>query len=254
MLPVYNLDPSKVGKFDRVEVNSPDSELRRRSYNGFQTGFNARVRGFQFFGGWTMDRVVDVRCDAIESNFLRYAGTAVISGTSNNPQPDFHWCDQSKLDMPFLHEFKIAGSYTLPFVGVQANVALQSYNGQPLFTRWNIGRTTTYAANCVGPCRPGQLVVPNMSLPNYVIDLVAPGQEYYARQNQIDLGFRKIFHIGRYQVSGQADIFNFINSAYVKSQNITYAVQAPGAAFNTFGQPLDILQPRTLRLAAQLKF
>ena len=156
--------------------------------------------------------------------------------------------------MPFLHEFKVAGSYTLPFFGVQANIALQSYNGQPLFTRWNIGRATTYAANCVGPCRPGQLVVPNMTLPNYVIDLVAPGQEYYARQNQIDMGFRKIFRIGRYQVSGQADIFNIINSAYVKSQNITYAIQAPGAAFNTFGQPLDILQPRTLRLAAQLKF
>jgi hypothetical protein len=253
VLPVYNLDPTKRANVDRIDINSPDSDLRRRSYNGFQTGFNARVRGFQFFGGWTMDRIVDVRCDAIESNTARYAGTALISST-NNPQPDFHFCDQSKLGLPFLHEFKIAGSYTLPFYGIQANIALQSYNGQPLFTRWNIGQGTTYAANCVGPCRPGQLVVPNMTLPNYVIDLVAPGKEYYARQNQIDMGFRKIFRIGRYQVSGQADIFNIINSAYVKSQNITYATQAPGAAFNTFGQPLDILQPRTLRLAAQLKF
>ena len=45
-----------------------------------------------------------------------------------------------------------------------------------------------------------------------------------------------------------------INSSYVKSQNITFATQAAGAAFNTFGQPLDILQPRTLRLAMQIKF
>ena len=156
--------------------------------------------------------------------------------------------------MPFLHEFKIAGSYTLPFYGIQTNIAMQSYNGQPLFTRWNISPTTTYAANCVGPCRPGQLVVPNMTLPNYVIDLVAPGKEYYARQTQLDMSFRKIFRIGHYQLSADAAIFNIINSAYVKSQNITYAVQSPTAAFNTFGQPLDILQPRTLRLSAQLRF
>ncbi|MGE3508916.1 MAG: carboxypeptidase regulatory-like domain-containing protein [Vicinamibacterales bacterium] len=253
VIPVYNLNPALRGNVDRIDENSTNSDLRRRSYNGFQTGFNARVAGFQFFGGWTMDRIVDVRCDAIESNQGRYAGTAAI-GASNQPQPDFHWCDQSQLDMPFLHEFKVAGSYTLPWYGIQTNIALQSYNGQPLFTRWNIGQATRYAANCVGPCRPGELVVPNLTLPNYVVDLVAPGQRFYDRQNQIDMGFRKVFRVGRYQVSGQVDLFNIINSSYVKSQNITYAVQSPTASFNTFGQPLDILQPRTVRLAAQLKF
>ncbi len=123
--------------------------------------------GFQFFGGWTMDRIIDTRCDAIESNAGRYAGTAAIAA-NNFPQPDFHLCDQSELDLPFLHEFKLAGSYTLPWWDIQANVALQSYNGQPLFTRWNIAPTTRYAANCVGPCRPGELVIPNQTLATYV--------------------------------------------------------------------------------------
>jgi hypothetical protein len=245
IIPVYNLDPTKRANVNRLDVNSIDSDLRRRSYNGFQTGFSARVRGFQFFGGWTMDRIIDVRCDAIESNAGRYAGTALISA-NNFPNPDFHFCDQSKLDMPFLHEFKLAGSYTLPWYGIQANVALQSYTGQPLFTRWNIAPTTRYAANCLGPCRPGELVIPNQTLATYVVDLVAPGQEFYERQNQLDMGFRKIFRIGKYQLSGQVDLFNIVNSSYVKSQNITYGP--------SLGQPLDILQPRTLRLAAQLRF
>ena len=61
-----------------------------------------------------MDRIIDTRCDAIESNAGRYAGTAAIAA-NNFPQPDFHFCDQSELDMPFLHEFKLAGSYTLPW-------------------------------------------------------------------------------------------------------------------------------------------
>jgi hypothetical protein len=245
IIPVYNLDATKRANVDRLDVNSTDSDLRRRTYNGFQTGFTARVRGFQFFGAWTVDRIVDVRCDAIESNLTRHAGTALIS-SNNFPNPDFHFCDQSALDMPFLHEFKLAGSYTLPWYGIQANVALQSYNGQPLFTRWNIGPTTRYATNCVGPCRPGELVIPNQTLATYIVDLVAPGQAFYERQNQLDMGFRKIFRIGEYQLSGQVDLFNIVNSSYVKSQNITFGP--------SLGQPLDILQPRTLRLAAQLRF
>jgi hypothetical protein len=115
-----------------------------------------------------------------------------------------------------------------------------------LFTRWNISPTTRYAANCVGPCRPGELVIPNQTLATYTVDLVAPGQRYYERQNQLDMGFRKIFRVGRYQLSGQVDFFNIVNSSYVKSQNITIGT--------SLGQPLDILQPRTMRLAAQLKF
>jgi Carboxypeptidase regulatory-like domain len=246
-IPIYNLDATKRGNVNRLDVNSPDADLRRRTYNGVQAGFTARVRGFNFFGGWGMDRLIDVRCDSIESNAARYAGTALISA-NNQPQPDFHWCDQSALDMPFLHEFKLAGSYTLPWYGIQTNVALQSYKGQPLFTRWNLAPTTRYAATA-DACKcstPGALVVPNMTLASYPVDLVAPGQRYYERQNQLDMGFRKLFHIGKYQISGQADIFNIVNSSYVKSQNITLG--------SSLGQPLDIIQPRTLRLAAQVRF
>jgi len=246
-IPLYNLPAAKRATVDRLDLNSPDSDLRRRTYNGFQTGFTARVRGFQFFGGWTMDRLIDIRCDAIESNASRYAGTAATAA-NNNPQYDFHFCDQSQLDMPFLNEIKLAGSYTLPWYGIQTNIALQSYNGAPLFTRWNISPTTRYAATA-DACKcstPGALVNPGQTIPSYIVDLVAPGQEYYSRQNQIDMGFRKLFRIGKYQVSGQADIFNIINSSYVKSQNITVGP--------SLGQPLDILQPRTLRLAAQLRF
>jgi hypothetical protein len=246
IIPIYNIDPSKRGLVGGIDRNSTDSNLRRRTYNGVQLGFNARVAGAQFFGGWTIDRVVDVRCDAIESNQSRYGGTANI-GAGNQPQPDFHWCDQSKLDMPFLHELKFAGSYTLPWYGIQTNVAFQSYNGAPLFTRWVIGQNTRYAANCTGPCRPGELVVPNLTPASYVVDLVAPGQKFYPRQNQMDLGIRKIFRFGKYQVSGQFDLFNINNSSFVKNQNITFG----SAAFKT---PLDILNPRTLRLAAQVRF
>jgi hypothetical protein len=76
--------------------------------------------------------------------------------------------------------------------------------------------------------------------------LQAPGSDYYTRLNQLDLGFRKLFRVGRYTYSGQVDIFNFTNNDYVKTETRTY-----GAAL---GRPTSNLQPRTLRLAMQMRF
>ena len=76
--------------------------------------------------------------------------------------------------------------------------------------------------------------------------LQAPGTDYYGRQNQLDLGIRKLFRFGRYQYSAQADIFNFTNNGYVKSETRLIGT--------SYGQPLSNLQPRTLRLAVQMRF
>ena len=245
IIPAYNLNPAKQGQVQRIDTIATDSDLRRRTYNGIELGLNGRLRGAQFFGGWTFDRIVDVHCDELESNTSRGAGTGNIPA-NNFPKYDFHYCDQSQLDLPFRHEFKLSGSYTLPWWALQVNAAFQSYPGRQLDTRWSISRTTRYAADCTGPCRPGELVIPNMTLATYVLDLVAPGRQFYERQNQLDLGFRKIFNLRRIQLSGQADIFNATNSGYVKNQNITLGP--------SLGQPLDILNPRLLRLALQLRF
>ena len=247
LIQAYNLDPSKNGQIDRVDFNSTDSNLRRLTYNGFEFGATARYRGGSLFGGWTFDRRISVHCDELE-NWGNLPGNSFTPATLNTNQPksDFQYCDQSQLGMPWLHEFKLSGSYLLPWSGIQANAAFQSYAGAPLATRWSIGRTTRYAADCLGPCTPGALVIPNMTPTTYVLDLAPPGSAFYGRQNQLDVGVRKIFRIQKYQFSAQADVFNVLNVSYVKSQNVTLG--------SSFGQPLDVLQPRLLRLAMQMKF
>lgn len=80
----------------------------------------------------------------------------------------------------------------------------------------------------------------------YVLDLTPPGSAFYGRVNQLDFGVRKIFRVRGYQFSGQVDLFNLVNSSYIKSQTTTL-----GPAF---GRPLSTLQPRTLRLAVQMRF
>jgi Carboxypeptidase regulatory-like domain/TonB-dependent Receptor Plug Domain len=243
---VYNLDPSKRAQLDQIDVNSTDSSLRSRLYNGYEVGLSGRLHGAQFFGGWTFDQLVDVQCDSVDNPNMYIGGTAYLD-----------WCDQKALDIPFRHEFKLSGSYTLP-LDIQVNAAFQSYAGPSRGTFWAISSTTTYgaatgfnASNCVAPCVLGARVIPNLltapgAAASMTLALQAPGTDYYGRMNQLDLGFRKLFRFGRYQYSAQADIFNFTNNDYVKTETRTY-----GAAL---GRPTSNLQPRTLRLAVQMRF
>jgi len=206
----------------------------------------ARIQNATLFGGWTIDRTLLDHCDELENWGNLSAVIYDASGlNSQAPKADYHYCNQSALGLPFLNEFKLSGSYRLPWQ-VQVNAAFQSYSGPMLPTRWSIGRTTRYAADCLGPCTPGALVIPNMTATTYVLDLTPPGSTYYERLNQLDLGVRKIFRIQKVQFSGQMDIFNANNSSYVKSQTTTLGP--------SFGQVLSTLQPRTMRLALQMRF
>jgi len=163
--------------------------------------------------------------------------------------------------MPFQHEIKLSVVQPLP-ADFQVGFTMTNWAGGPngsrayatpggarwtgLSTNWSLSKTTRYAADCPGPCTPGALVIPNMTATTYVLDLTPPGSDYYGRLNQLDLGFRKMFRIGRYQYSGQMDIFNATNSAYIKSQTTTFGP--------SLGQVTSTLQPITMRLAVQLKF
>jgi hypothetical protein len=240
---LYNLNPNKFQQVDEVDVNSTDSDLRRRTYTGYEFGFNGRVGPASFFGGWTSYRTINVECDNV-----------------SDPNT-FRFCDQRELDMPWRNDLKVAGSYMLP-LKIQLNAAIQSYAGNELRVDWQITRTTRYAANCPGPCRPGELVIPNLTraaldIPqgsnlaawnaaNISPRLIAPGTKYLTRHNQVDLGVRKVFQVGRYQFSAQADVFNATNSNRVNGETQTFGAN--------LGRPTSILQPRMLRLAGQMRF
>jgi hypothetical protein len=92
LIPVYNLNAAKRGQVQQVDKNS---DQNRRSYNGFDVGFTARIGGGNVFGGLNTGHNVGATCQVDDPNSLRF-------------------CDQRKLDIPYLTQFKLAGSYPLP--------------------------------------------------------------------------------------------------------------------------------------------
>lgn len=218
---IYNLNPAKQGQVRLVDTNSA---VNRRTYDGFEVSFNARLRRtITVFGGWTTERMVRIACD------------------TNNPN-QFRFCDESKLNIPFRSDFKLAGNLPLPW-GLQVSAIFMSYAGNTNNTNPEGGTSPYLRTNWVVPAS----VFPNgQRTQSVTVNLIEPGTQYSERWNQLDLDGRRTFRLGKATLAAQFSLYNVLNANTVLTQN-----QSLGAAL---GQPLTILQGRMLRAALQMKF
>jgi hypothetical protein len=251
IIPMYNASPAAFTRVNNV-VSTDDSQ--KEWYNGYEVSFNARLpHGATLFGGTTSERMLWTLCNE-ESN-------------PNN----LLYCDARNSNIPFRTQFKLSGSYPLPY-GIQVSGSFQSIPGYQLGcsdatcgipsptalpnrntppgrgSAWLISKTTRYPADCKGPCTPGALVIPNLTAANLNVPLVAPGTEYADRVNQLDLSVAKWFQVGKTRLQGQFDVFNVLN------RNDVLSVRSMNFGDPSYLQPSSVLQGRIIRLATQLKW
>ena len=127
---------------DLYVTNASDENLRRNTFTGFELGMNARLpHRILMFGGWTMERTVDVDCTA---------NTLNASATTNNPNT-LRFCDQSGQQLqnlgenaaiPYQHGFKLNANVPLVY-GFEASTSLQSYPGAIKATTGGVSWTVT---------------------------------------------------------------------------------------------------------------
>ncbi len=230
-------------------VDTSDKDIKRH-YNGFELGYNVRLPGgARIFGGFNLEKTLANTCSV---------------GTDPNFQ---NYCDQWESGIPWSKQFKLAGTYPLPWFGLTASASVQSLMGYVIGTRsipygvftfgtgfdvpngqgtfWQITPTTRYAANCTGPCRPGELVVPNLNSTTLNVLLKAPETEFMPRYNQIDLSLSKTFRAKGIRISPKVDVFNVMNSD--RWSSVTTAQF--GTA--TYLQPSTVMQARLIRVGVE---
>ena len=116
---MFNLNPAKAGLYSKqlIDVNS---DINRTIYDGFEFSFNARLpHNSVAFGGWSNDRQMVVACDQYDPNKLRFCDQTgeTFQQYGKNKRP------------PFTNDFKLAGSYPLPW-GLDTSAVLMSYAGK----------------------------------------------------------------------------------------------------------------------------
>ncbi len=207
---------------------------------------NARLGRFTLFGGALTERTKQFKCSQ-----------------PDNPNT-LLFCDQRDYDIPSRTMLKLNTTYALPWYGLQLAAVVQSYapaqlpssGGGQTFNlvasqgavNWQLTPASRYAANCPGPCTPGALVIPNMTLANLVVPLTPGNTQQLERLNQLDLSVNKAFVFGRNRLQARVDLFNALNN------NAVLTVRSSNFGVATFRQPATILDGRTLRIGIQMSF
>ncbi len=251
VIPYYNVKAEFQNAVANIDTTSPDM---KRWFNGFEWGFNARMRaGLRAFGGFNLERSLNDTCAAAVSDPNRLL-----------------YCDQRESGIPWQKQFKATVVYPLPWYEITVSGALQSLNGylsgtaaqayggftagtgfdrpNGLGTFYQVASTTRYAANCTGPCTPNAVVVPNFRGGAASLSLVAPETEYTPRINQVDLSASRRFRFGMIEVLPKMDVFNAFNS---DDYTAVSTVQFGAAAYN---RPSVVLQGRIIRIGADVRW
>lgn len=226
---LYNVVQSKFG----ITTNSIGlTTLQTQSFNGVLASVTARVRnGLTLQGGINSgSQVTDycgVRAELPELSLGLFG--AILSPT--NP-----YC---RVAPGLVTKLSGVASYTIPKIDVQIAGTVRSDQGAPLRATQNVPVSVVSAA--LG--RPA--AVAGITVP---IDLVAPGDVWGDRVNEIDLRVAKILKFGRTRTNVGVEMFNLINSSSVLTYNQTYAVNGPWLA------PQSIITPRFFKVSAQIDF
>jgi hypothetical protein len=254
-----------------VDTNDPNL---RQSYNGFEFNFNARLQhGITLFGGSFTDRTITNTCSAATTN------------------PNFLlFCDGAKNGIPWRTQFKLAGTYPLPWWGLQLSGSLQAlpgyfFNGGiptnaylPLQqggfstdtspsldnpsganTVFSVTPGTRYTScpgnSAAAGCAVGALVIPGMNQGSLNIPLIAPASELTPRNTQVDFSLRKRINLERFRLEPRIDLFNALNSSdYYTVKSLVYN-QGLGTSPNpTYKAPASILLGRVVRLGFNFDF
>ena len=103
MVPVYNLNPAKLGVFNVGVVDRSDT-TNDTLYTGFEASFNARLPGgAMLFGSWTMDHTLQRWCDN-DDNPNGPTTTGQFNPTAATTGVDAplggRYCDQTAVRLP----------------------------------------------------------------------------------------------------------------------------------------------------------
>ena len=218
----YNLNPAKQGLVDEEDTNSPNADLRSRTYDGTELGFSGRFGGgITMYGGWTASRDVAVQCDG------------------DNPNT-FLYCDERGL-VGFRHDFKLAGAVPLP-LEIQLGFSLQSYAGatrEGTASGGDGSLTVTWSI-------PRGLFPNGQRTQTTRVPLIAPGTKYPDRHTQLDISVKRTFRAGGAEVVPTLSLYNALNGNNVFRENETFG--------SRLEQPTEILLGRMVQVALHARF
>jgi hypothetical protein len=225
---------NQANRFGQTANNITDAAnfgKQYQSYNGFLINFSARAaQGLTVQGGINTGRTVTDNCEV--RAVIPEGGLGIASSTAQNT-----YCHN---DPGFITKANAIASYIIPKADVLIAMTFRSDQGAPLQANWNAPSATVVQPALGRPVSGGAATTS--------INLIAPGDVWGDRVNELDFRFGKILKFNRFRINAGIDFYNILNQAAILTYSQTFA---PGGAWLT---PTSVLSPRFMKLSAQIDF
>jgi hypothetical protein len=223
-LEYVDVTPAKFGLVDNFFTASSNFGRQIEHWNGFDLTVNTRLRSrLTAMGGFSLGKTTTDNCEVVEKL------PELLSGGRST-----QFCH---VETPFLKQYKLLSTYTVPKVDVQLSGTFQSLPGTELSGNWVAPAATVTAA--LGRSPAGNPA-------NVTLGVVQPGTMYGDRINQVDFRVGKSLKLGAGRAQVNVDIFNILNANPSVAYNATI-----GASYLA---PTSIMPPRFAKLSLQLDF
>jgi Carboxypeptidase regulatory-like domain len=236
-------DTTKFGQITNFVTDSEKYGDWYQYFNGIDFTVNARTRaGWTFQGGTSTGQSVADNC-AVRDNLPELGSTPTtnlaqgLPGLNTSPiSPTNPYCHVA---YSWLTQFRGISSYVIPKIDVQVSGVFQSKPGALLAANWAVPSSTIAQALSRNPAgNPA----------NVTVNILAPGEMYGDRINQLDFRVGKVLRFGRTRTLVSADLYNSLNSSAVLTYNNAFV---PGGSWL---QPQTVLTARLIKIAAEITF
>jgi Carboxypeptidase regulatory-like domain len=226
---LYNVVPIKFGQTSNFITLAENFGTQYQRYNGLMVNINARPRnGLTLQGGVNAGKTVTDSCE-IRDLLPELTVVGVIGPT--NP-----YCHS---DPGLVTRLSGLAAYTIPKLDVLISGTFRSDPGLPLAANW--AASNQFVQPALGRPISG-------GLPTVTINLVAPGDVWGDRVNELDLRIAKILRFGRTRTNVGFDLYNLLNSSAVLSYNQNFVPNV------SWLRPTLLLTSRFAKISATIDF
>jgi hypothetical protein len=226
---LYDITPTLFGQVNNLTTWGSNFGDEYSRYNGVLVNLSARTHnGITFQGGINSGKTVTDVC-AVRARLPELVSLTNVSQVS----PYCH------ADSGYVTRVTGLGSYTVPKIDVLVSGTFRSDQGAIIAANYTV--TSAVAAQSLG--RPLAGATPNVS-----VNLIAPGEIYGDRVNEVDLRVAKVLRFGRTRTNVGFDIYNILNSNPVLTYNNAFIPNGNWLV------PTSVLQSRFLKFTASIDF
>jgi len=226
---LYDITPTLFGQVNNLTTWGSNFGDEYSRYNGVLVNLSARTHnGITFQGGINSGKTVTDVC-AVRARLPELVSLTNVSQVS----PYCH------ADSGYVTRVTGLGSYTVPKIDVLVSGTFRSDQGAVIAANYTV--TSAVAAQSLG--RPLAGATPNVS-----VNLIAPGEIYGDRVNEVDLRVAKVLRFGKTRTNVGFDIYNVLNSNPVLTYNNAFIPNGNWLV------PTSVLQSRFLKFTASIDF